>query len=362
MIFTANVANFEPSSIDPRNVSPATFFGAENALPLSLLQKRRLFGQVVGLRHLSPSDWQSDGIVSKALAHQLPLLPSLALEESLVSPVDGFQKLLLRTKDGFPVETVIIPLLAAGRATLCISSQVGCVMGCRFCATARMTQRRNLETWEMIEQVAIARSLAKERGLTITGTVFMGMGEPFLNYSRVISAAQILSYPSLHSISSKAITISTVGLVDEIRRFTKERHRFRLSISLGAATDEKRARLMPVAARHPVAEVVAAAAEYAKERRTRVNIAYVCIKGENVSENDAIALGELFREIPIRLDLITVTDTSGLYLAPSNEELSAFRDALRVHLRQPVVRRYSGGTDIRAGCGNLAGEPHVFPV
>jgi 23S rRNA (adenine2503-C2)-methyltransferase len=161
--------------------------------------------------------------------------------------------------------------------------------------------------------------------------------------------------PLENAISGKAITISTVGLVAEIESFTDRKLPFRLSISLGAATDEKRARLVPVAARTPVARVMAAARRHALARNDRINLSYVCISGENVSEDDARELAALIGDTPVRLDLIDVNDTSGRYSPPSAQELKAFRDALAAHLKQPVARRYSGGNDIAASCGALAG-------
>jgi 23S rRNA (adenine2503-C2)-methyltransferase len=142
--------------------------------------------------------------------------------------------------------------------------------------------------------------------------------------------------------------------VQEIIKFTDLNLPFRLSISLGAATDEKRAKLVPVAARTPVAEVMKAARRHALARNDRVNISYVCISGENVGVEDAQALAELVGDTPIRLDLIDVTDHTGRFSAPTESELKSFRDALAVYLKQPVARRYSGGADIRASCGSLA--------
>lgn len=171
----------------------------------------------------------------------------------------------------------------------------------------------------------------------------------------MLAAAELLRCPFGAAIGAPAITISTVGLVPEIDRYTAERRPFRLSISLGAATDAKRAALVPIAARTPVAEVMAAARRHALDRRTRVMLSYVCISGVNVSDDDARALGELIGETPVRLDLIRVTDPTGRFLPPESEELRAFRDALTRHVGQPVVLRYSGGADIRAACGTLAG-------
>jgi 23S rRNA (adenine2503-C2)-methyltransferase len=221
-----------------------------------------------------------------------------------------------------------------------------------------MAQRRNLQTWEIIDQFVQARQVARSQGRRVTGAVFMGMGEPLLPSVKphVIAAASLLSCPYGGQIAAKAITISTVGIVPQIDEFTTERHKFRLSISLGAATDLKRAQLVPLAARWSIAEVMAAARRHALARRQRVMLAYVCISRLNVGEDDALALGELIGDTPVRLDLIDVTDTTGRFQPPTEGERRSFMDALTRHVGQPVVRRYSGGKDIQAACGTLAGE------
>lgn len=343
-------------TLDPRNHSPAEFLTLATDKGVHPKNARRLFGAVVGNGERFRDDWIRRGVVSRELATQLSDLPALSLIESKRSPIDGFEKLLFATHDNLSVESVIIPLEKPGAATLCISSQVGCPMGCVFCATGRMKDRRNLATWEIVDQFIQARGIAASRGLRITGTVFMGMGEPFLNYERVIAAAKILCFPVVGAISGKAITVSTVGILDKIRRFTRENHPFRLSISLGAATDDKRRVLVPVAAHTPIKELMAAGREYALKHNTRLNVAYVCVGGINVSIEDAKELGALIGDTPVRIDLITVTDATGRFSAPSKSELETFRDALRLYVGQPVVRRYSGGADIHAACGTLAGN------
>lgn len=316
---------------------------------------RRWVGAVVGRGEYDAAAIMTQSHIARRFSSLVSNLPSLALTTRVRSERDGFEKILFTTPDGMKIETVIIPLHKEGAVTLCLSSQVGCVMGCTFCATARMTTRRNLAAWEIIDQFVQARRAVMADGRRVTGAVFMGMGEPFLNFSNVLIAAQWLHFPIENAISGKAITISTVGLVEEIERFTDLKLPFRLSISLGAATDEKRARLVPVAARTPVKRVMEAAHRHATARNDRINLSYVCIRGENVSEDDARALGELIGDTPVRLDLIDVTDHSGRYEPPSEEELKSFRDALSRYLKQPVARRYSGGADIKASCGSLAG-------
>ena len=343
--------------LDPRDCSPGVLAMQAKALDVGPEIVRRLLSSILARGIHDPATWGQSLQIPHRLTRAIGPLPRLRLEESLVSPKDGFQKLRFRTHDDMAIETVIIPLHKPGMVSLCLSSQVGCVMGCQFCATARMSRRRNLETWEIIDQFVQARDLARDSGRRASGVVFMGMGEPFLNYDKVLTAAELLRCPYGASIAAKAITISTVGLVPEIDRFTAEGHRFRLAISLGAATDAKRARLVPIAARTPVVEVMAAARRHALTRRTRVTLAYVCIANQNVGEEDARALGDLIADTPVRLDLIEVTDPTGRFEPPSGTELKAFRDALSRYVAQPVVRRYSGGKDIMAACGTLAGEP-----
>jgi 23S rRNA (adenine2503-C2)-methyltransferase len=343
--------------LDPRDLAPDVF--ASRALYLGAHERsiRRLIAACVGRGIHDPAVWGRDFQVPRRLRESIVFpLPRLELERSVTSPVDGFQKLLFRTGDGLAVETVLIPLHKPGAVSVCLSSQVGCPMGCVFCATAQMAQRRNLETWEIVDQFIQSREIVRSGGRRVTGAVFMGMGEPFLNYDRVMAAADLLRCPFGGAVGAQSITISTVGLVSEIDRFTTEKRGFRLAISQGAATDAKRAKLVPLAARTPVAQVMAAARRHSVARRDRVMLAYVCIGGVNVEESDARALADLIGDTPVRLDLIDVTDPTGRWRPPAPEEYRAFRDALARELPQPVVRRYSGGADIQAACGTLAGR------
>jgi 23S rRNA (adenine2503-C2)-methyltransferase len=340
---------------DPRNQNPSSFLAKVRALEVPEAAARRLTSAVIGHGVHDPLVWGSSFQVPKLLSERVGPLPRLRLDASITSTTDGFQKLRFRTGDGLAIETVLIPLHKPGAVSVCLSSQVGCVMACAFCATARMPSRRNLATWEILDQYIQARDLARTQGRRVTGAVFMGMGEPFLNYDRVIAAAELLRCSYGGSIGADKITISTVGLVDEIDRYTVEGHRFRLSISLGAATDEKRRELVPIASKTPIDRVMSAARRHAQARRDRVMLSYVCISGRNVGEDDAQALGDLIGDTPVRLDLIDVTDPTGRFHPPTDEEMKTFRDALTRYVGQPVVRRYSGGKEIQAACGTLAG-------
>jgi len=341
---------------DPRDHALAEIWAWALSLEANDLAVRRLLVAIVGRGIDDRGVWGRSFQVPRRLSDAIGALPRLVLDRAVRSPRDGFEKLRFLTADDLAVETVLIPLQKPGAVSICLSSQVGCAMGCVFCATARMPQRRNLAAWEIVDQFIQARQRVRAQGRRVTGAVFMGMGEPFLNTDNVLKAAALLCCPYGGQVSARAMTLSTVGIVPEIERYTAAGHKYRLAISLGAATDAQRARLVPVAAHWPVAEVMAAARRHALARRDRVMLAYVCISGENVAEDDARTLGALIGNTPVRLDLIDVTDPTGRFQPPTPEELCEFRDALTRYVGQPIVRRYSGGADIQAACGTLAGS------
>ncbi len=276
--------------------------------------------------------------------------------EKVTSPKDGFTKYLFRGAQPGLFEAVRIPLLHRPddpKYVICVSSQVGCELGCVFCASGRLGFQRQLEAWEMVDQVV---HIADDSLHPIGGVVFMGMGEPMLNYDAVMQAARIMSEPSGLAISGKAITISTAGIVAGIRRFTAEHLPFRLMVSLSSADPKQRRSLMPVERTNPTAEIVEALRAYRAATRRRVTLAWIMMAGVNTREEDAKQLANLTRGLPIKLDLIDVNDPSGRFRPPDKAELDAFRDALRAHVGVPVARRYSGGQDINAACGMLAGQ------
>jgi len=282
-------------------------------------------------------------------------LPRLVLRDKVVSERDGFAKYLFQGDGPEPFEAVRIPLVhRAGdeKLIVCVSSQVGCALGCKFCATGRIGFVRNLSTWEMVDSVI---RIAVDSPHPVRGVVFMGMGEPMLNYEAVVRAARILSEPCGMAISAKSISLSTAGVVPGIRRFTADRLPFRLVVSLLSADPSRRGGLMPVEEACPLPEVMEAIREYHGASGQRVVLAWPMISGFNTREEDAVQLAELVRDLPITLNLIDVNDATGRFQPPSSEELDTFRDALRKHLKMPVVRRYSGGQDIHAACGMLAG-------
>ena len=303
------------------------------------------------------------GISPRALAevHRHTTIPNLTLVEKAVSPTDGFCKYLFCGADSQPFEAVRIPLLHRPdnpKFIVCVSSQVGCAMGCEFCATGRMGFRRQLATWEIVDQVSKVQADSPH---PVRGVVFMGMGEPFHNYDAVMQAARILAEPCGMAIAAKSITISTVGIVPAIRRFIAERHEYRLIVSLTSADPQLRAELLPVERAYPTSELMAAVREYYAVTGRRIILAWTMISGWNTRPEDARALAGLTAGQPIQLDLIDVNDPTGRFQPPSLAEYNAFRDALRAELGMPVARRYSGGRDIHAACGMLAARqaPHL---
>ncbi|HET6440174.1 MAG TPA: radical SAM protein [Anaeromyxobacter sp.] len=316
---------------------------------ISLQDARRITGAVIG-RGTSLRDARNvprevlDRVAAQASPGEIRRLEA-------VDARDGFRKYLFALPDGARVEAVRIPLYDTHHV-VCLSSQAGCGLACAFCATGRIGLTRSLRSWEMVAQLLHVRA---DSILPITGAVFMGQGEPLLNYDEVLAAAYALCDPAGARIDARRISLSTAGIVPMIRRYTAEGHRFRLCISLNAAIPWKRAALMPVVEQgFPLDELVEAIREHAAQAG-RVTLEYVMIAGVNIGPEDAAALGQILRGIPVRLNPIAVNDATGRYRPPTEEEWNAFRDLLAEALPgQPIVRRYSGGQDQLAACGMLA--------
>lgn len=293
--------------------------------------------------------------VPKAVRLRFEALDHRELEvvERVEDPNDGFVKYLLRSPDGALSEAVRIPLEQPGAFTVCLSSQVGCAMACAFCATGKLGLARNLAAWEIVSAFRRVRDeLAPDQ--RVTGAVFMGQGEPFHNYDAVIQAAKVLSDPCGGRIKAEAISISTVGLVPEIRRYTAEGHRYRLVVSLTSALSERRKRLLPVTRKWDLPELAAAIREHAENRQDRITLAWVLMAGENSGQDEVDALRSLLDGVSYKLNLIDVNaDEADGFRRVDAAELDAFRDRLRT-LGVPVVRRYSGGRERHAACGMLA--------
>ena len=287
-------------------------------------------------------------------------VPALELRATAASAVDPFVKYALAGADGRVFEAVRIPLERAGRFTACVSSQVGCALACAFCATGRLGLARNLEAWEIVEQVrAIRRDLPA--GSRVHGVVFQGMGEPLANADAVLAAIAVLTEPCAQGIDARAITVCTAGLPHGIRRLAREAPNVRLGISIGAATDPvARRSLMPIDRAHPLDEVLAAAAEHARATGLAPMWAVALLDGVNDSDDHARALADRARafaaEVGVRprLSIIPYNDTGdGRFRRSPPARERAFRDVLAA-AGLPSHKRYSGGGDVAAACGQLA--------
>ena len=262
---------------------------------------------------------------------------------------DGTRKLLFELADGSRIESVLIPAESSERLTLCISSQVGCGMGCAFCATATLGLRRNLAAHEIVDQVLEARRIES----VITNIVFMGMGEPLHNYAEVVAAIDVLTAQWGVGFSPRRITVSTVGLVPAMKRLLEDT-KVNLAVSLSATTDAVRTRLMPVDRKYPLATLLAACRELPLPRRKRITFEYVMLRGENDSLEDARRLATLLRGIPSKVNLIPFNAFPGNpFTSTPRAQIEAFRAALLRHGIHGTIRE-SRGRDIQAACGQLA--------
>jgi 23S rRNA (adenine2503-C2)-methyltransferase len=279
------------------------------------------------------------------LAAEVPF-STLAVEEQAESR-DGTVKTLFRTHDGHPVEAVLMRY-RDGRRSICVSSQSGCPLTCTFCATGAMAFGRNLTASEILDQALHFRRLEP-----IDHAVFMGMGEPFLNYDAVIAAARRL--PDV-GITHRRTTISTVGWLPGLRRFVDEvEEPIRLAISLHAADPELRTSIMPVNERYPLEDVLAEARRYYEKRHRRVFVEYVMLAGVNDRPWHARRLAELLEPGVFKVNLIPYNPT-GLFDGSSREAIDAFKAVLD-EARIPATVRLTRGRDIAAACGQLAAAP-----
>lgn len=272
--------------------------------------------------------------------------------------VDGTIKWTWRTRDGKLVESVYMP--EADRRTLCVSSQVGCAVGCTFCLTGTMGLARNLEPGEIVDQVHRANRRLVELGAAagprpLTNLVFMGMGEPLANYASLKVALGLLLSEDGPQFSQRHVTVSTSGLVPAIRRLGEETP-VKLAVSLNATTDAQRDALMPVNRRWPLAELMAACREFPMRNGRRITFEYVLLGGVNDSLEDARRLADLVRGVPAKVNLIPYNANPGLpYAAPAPERVVEFQEALAARKLTAVVRK-NRGRDISAACGQLAAE------
>ena len=280
---------------------------------------------------------------ARARLTELATFSTLALAQEARSS-DGTVKALFHTHDGHPVEAVLMRY-RDGRRSVCVSSQSGCPLTCTFCATGQMRFRRNLDTWEILDQALHFRRLEP-----IDHVVFMGMGEPMLNFDEVLGAARRL--PDI-GVTHRRTTISTVGWLPGLTRFVDEvTEPIRLALSLHAALDALRSELMPVNDRYPLEEVLAECRRYHALRRRKVFVEYVLLDGVNDSDEHATALADVLDRDVFKVNLIPYNPT-GMFDGSSRERIAAFKTVLD-RARLPATVRLTRGRDIAAACGQLA--------
>ena len=280
------------------------------------------------------------------------IIQTLQVEKRIPSKEDKSVKILFRTRDNHFIETV--SMVDGDRHTVCLSSQSGCALDCSFCATGQQGFERNLSTGEIVDQLIFVRGNIDQ---SVTNVVFMGMGEPFHNYKNVLNAADIFHSPKGFNLASTRITISTAGLLPQIKQFITEKRRYKLAISLNAADDRVRNNIMPVNKKWSIAELIKAGKEYSNQKKRQVMFEYVLLKGINDSENDALQLAQLLQGIPCKLNLIPYNETDGIYQRPDEAVITGFSKILHENRDEyRVLVRWSKGQDIDAGCGQLAGQ------
>ncbi|MFH1069440.1 MAG: 23S rRNA (adenine(2503)-C(2))-methyltransferase RlmN [Candidatus Glassbacteria bacterium] len=297
-----------------------------------------------------------------ALREKLTAAISLLLLEPVreVASRDGTSKTLWQARDGGSVESVIIPM-ERGHTTVCLSVQTGCALGCAFCATGRLGAGRNLSTGEILVQALHPLS---RLGLAAPGAdksrapnyVFMGMGEPFLNYDNLACALRVMNHNDLMQVGARRITVSTVGLPDRMIEFSMEFPQMKLAVSLHTVDEGLRRRLMPVAKKVPLAELIEACRQVYRITGRRITFEYIVLPGVNDRDEDARRLARLTEGLPYKVNLIAFNPVEGMrFHPPSDLEVERFQKKLLEVCRVAVTYRRSHGGDIAGACGQLAG-------
>jgi len=296
-------------------------------------------------------DWQKVSVLPLAWRQKLNKECPLKIKaETLLSKTKDSLKIQLTLEDGLKVESVLMRHID-GRNTVCVSSQVGCALACEFCATGKMGFKRNLNPWEIVEQVMFFSRYLKKEGGKITNIVFMGMGEPFLNYDNVIEAIKILNDKEGLNIGARHISISTIGIIKGIEQLSKENLQLNLAVSLHASNNELRTKIIPINKKYPLEQILKTVDDYIKKTKRKVMFEYLLIKGVNDSDDCAFELAKLMKKPLYFLNLILYNPTN-TFKPSSTERIKKFKEVLKksgVRFSQ----RYRFGQDIKAACGQF---------
>ncbi|PJZ75385.1 23S rRNA (adenine(2503)-C(2))-methyltransferase RlmN [Leptospira neocaledonica] len=300
--------------------------------------------------------WEEFSTIGKDLKDKLKekfYFSSISVAKHLKS-IDGTQKFTFESVPGSgkEFESVWIPSGDGGRKTICISSQVGCTLNCKFCATAKLPYQGNLKAGEIIDQILQVEKIVGDRA---TNIVFMGMGEPMHNYFNVMRAAELLHDGEALGMGAKRITISTSGVVNGIRRFIENKEPYNLAISLNHPDPNGRKEIMDIEEKFALPELLDAALEYTKVLKRRITFEYVMIPGVNMSGEDAKKLVKIARRLDCKINVIPLNTEFYGWRRPTDQEIDEF---LR-HLEPagvPILNRRSPGKDINGACGMLAAK------
>jgi len=309
-------------------------------------------------------NWDKATILPQNLRQKLSKnypIQELKAEKILTSKDGQTIKVLFVLRDDLKIESVLMRHID-GRRTVCVSSQVGCSIGCRFCATGQQGFKRNLSADEIVEQVLFfarfLRTKPTEDGPLstekVTNVVFMGMGEPFLNYDNVLEAIKILNDKEGFNLGARHISISTAGITEGIEKLAKEKLQVNLAISLHASDDELRTKLMPINKKYPIEKILAAVNDYIKKTKRRVMFEYLMIDGVNDFEGEAEELAKLLKKPFYFINLISFNPIGHSDFKPSpGWKIKKFKEILE-KARIATTQRYRFGKEIKAACGQLA--------
>lgn len=311
------------------------------------------------------SSWDEATFFSKDLRDKLNKECPLEIKaDILVSKKEDSVKAKITLKDGFEIETVLMGH-KDGRNTVCVSCQVGCPLGCLFCATGKMGLKRSLTADEILEQVVFFDRHLKPKNQRVTNVTFMGMGEPFLNYDNVLKAIKVLNNKDFFNISIRSISVSTSGIIEGIKKFSEEGlspyggslRQANLAISLHAPNDKLRKELMPIDKKYPLEQVLKAVDEYIKKTNRKVMFEYVLIKDVNDSNKQAQELADLMKKKLYFLNLILYNAThsagkAGVFKPSTTKRVEQFKNILKKN-KINFSQRYRFGDDIQAACGQF---------
>jgi len=298
--------------------------------------------------------WDEATTLPKNLQDKLKTEFPISISKELsISKDNQTAKVLIKFDDGEKIESVIIRH-NDGRNTICLSSQAGCPLACEFCATGKLGFKRDLTSSEIIIQFLFFARLFKKSEEKITNIVFMGMGEPFLNYDNVLEAIRIINDKDGLNIGARKISISTVGIIEGIEKLAEEKLQVNLAISLHASNDDLRSKIMPINKKYPLDKIFSVVDDYIRKTGRRVMFEYIMINGVNDSIDDALALAELMRKKLYFVNLISYNPT-GIFKPSSGMRIKTFKEILTSN-GVNVTQRYKFGDNIDAACGQLAGK------